>query len=115
MDFIYSFILTLFFLFFAVILFFVGKKGLKVGNRHGASSTIACSIMFFFFAVYNAYFKLFIYPFNGFMVWWLGIVGSVNIIFIAIIKREVKIIREAQRENSHPEGKWKEKQADKSP
>ncbi len=106
---IYTLILTMFFLSFAVILFFVGRKGLKTGNRHGASSTFACSVMFILFALYNEWFGLLPYPLNGFLVWWIGAVGIVNIIFIGIIKREIKIIKKAELENSTSDKKFTSK------
>ncbi|MHA1804925.1 MAG: hypothetical protein ACTSU4_10440 [Promethearchaeota archaeon] len=93
-DRIYSNIITIFFLIFACILFFIANKGFKSENRYGASSTIACGIIFIIFALYNAFIGFFVHPFNGFLVFWIGIIAVINLIFIFLIKIEIKKINQ---------------------
>jgi len=86
--------LTLSFSFFVLmfLMFQIGRKGYKADNRYGGVSTIICGFCFLIFGFYNSIVRFFPYPYNGFMVWWIGIILFVNLIFFMIIKREIKKI-----------------------
>lgn len=86
--------LTLSFSFFVLmfLMFQIGRKGYKADNRYGGVSTIICGFCFLIFGFYNSIVRFFPYPYNGFMVWWIGIILFVNLIFFMTIKREIKKI-----------------------
>ena len=86
--------LTLSFSFFVLmfLMFQIGRKGYKADNRYGGVSTIICGFCFLIFGIYNSFVRFFPYPYNGFMVWWIGIILFVNLIFFMTIKREIKKI-----------------------
>ncbi|MCK4780463.1 MAG: hypothetical protein KAT57_09765, partial [Candidatus Lokiarchaeota archaeon] len=69
-DNIYNLTLTLSFLILMILMFHIGRKGIKVNNRYGGISTIICGICFLIFGLYNSIVRFFPYPYNGFMVWW---------------------------------------------
>jgi len=73
-------------------MFQIGRKGYKADNRYGGVSTIICGFCFLIFGYYNSIVRFFPYPYNGFMVWWIGIILFVNLIFFMTIKREIKKI-----------------------
>ncbi|MFX0083341.1 MAG: hypothetical protein ACFE94_16465 [Candidatus Hodarchaeota archaeon] len=100
--------LTLSFSFFVImfLMFYIGRKGFKADNRYGGVSTIICGVCFLIFGYYNSIVRFFPYPYNGFMVWWIGIIILVNFIFSIIIKREEKKINRENLEGSL-EGKKK--------
>ncbi|TXT56163.1 MAG: conserved membrane protein of unknown function [Promethearchaeota archaeon] len=69
---------------FAVILYvvgalmgYIGIKGIK-GNRgatkniYGSISTLVCGLAWGFFALYNTISEIFTFPFDGFIVMWIG-------------------------------------------
>ncbi|MFW9940947.1 MAG: hypothetical protein ACFFFT_07895 [Candidatus Thorarchaeota archaeon] len=99
--------LTLSFSFFVLmfLMFHIGRKGFKAGNRYGSVSTIMCGFCFLIFGYYNSIVRFFPYPYNGFMVWWIGIILLVNMIFSIIIKREVKKINKEKRDDFLKGGK----------
>ncbi|MFW9825676.1 MAG: phosphatidate cytidylyltransferase, partial [Candidatus Thorarchaeota archaeon] len=49
--------------------------------------------------------RFFPYPYNGFMVWWIGIVLLTNLIFSTMIKREIKRMELNNDSNVNLEGK----------
>ncbi|MFX1276405.1 MAG: hypothetical protein ACFFBP_17300 [Promethearchaeota archaeon] len=95
---IYNVTFSLYFFIIAGLMFLISKRGFKSNNRYGGGSTIVCGIIFIIFGVFNlilprengSYFGLLPYPFNGFMVWWIGIILLVNYLFALIMRRNIK-------------------------
>jgi len=92
-DEFYNITLSLSFFFLMFLMFYIGRKGYKSGNRPGGISTIICGGFFLIFGFYNAIVRFFVYPYNGFMVWWIGIILLVNGVFFKLVRRETKKIR----------------------
>jgi len=91
-DEVYNLTLSLSFFLLMFLMFHIGRKGYKADNRYGGVSTIICGFCFLIFGYYNSIVRFFPYPYNGFMVWWIGIILFVNLIFFMTIKREIKKI-----------------------
>jgi dolichol kinase len=88
-DNIYNVTLSLSFFILTVMMFHFGRKGIKANNKSGGITTIICGVCFLIFGYYNSIMRFFPYPYNGFMVWWIGIVLLVSFTFFALVKREV--------------------------
>ncbi|MHA2130452.1 MAG: hypothetical protein ACW99L_10805 [Promethearchaeota archaeon] len=97
-DGLYNTTLSLSFFVLAILMFYIGRKGYKAGNRPGGVSTIICGVAFVIFGYYNSTVRFFVFPYNGFMVWWIGIILLVNAIFFQIIKKDVRKL------SNEPEG-----------
>ncbi len=95
-DEVYNLTLSFTFFILMILMFHIGRKGYRADNRYGSVSTIICGFCFLIFGYYNSIVRFFPYPYNGFMVWWIGIILLVNMIFFMTIKREIKKI---SREN----------------
>lgn len=91
-DNIYNITLSLSFFILMVLMFYIGRKGIKAKNKYGGISTIICGFCFLIFGYYNSIIRFFHYPYNGFMVWWIGINLLVALIFFLLIKRVVNKI-----------------------
>jgi dolichol kinase len=91
-DVVYNLTLSFSFFILMLLMFLIGRKGFKDRNQHGGISTIICGICFLIFGLFNIFFRFFPYPYNGFMVWWIGINLLVNLSFFMLIKRVVKKI-----------------------
>ncbi|MFX1303380.1 MAG: hypothetical protein ACFE9X_08490 [Promethearchaeota archaeon] len=101
---IYNITLSLSFFILMILMFHIGRKGIKANNRYGGISTIICGVCFLIFGLYNliiGFFHepynglmvgFFHYPYNGFMVWWIGINILIAAIFFKLIKRVVNKI-----------------------
>ena len=87
-DEIYNLTLSFSFFIFMFIVFYIGRKGYKAGNRYGGVSSIICGVCFLIFGLFNSIVRFFPYPYNGFMVWWIGIILFVNSFFFILIKKE---------------------------
>ncbi|MFX0142476.1 MAG: hypothetical protein ACFE9C_00230 [Candidatus Hodarchaeota archaeon] len=70
-------------------MFEVGRQGIKVNNKYGGTSTIVCGFCFLIFGFYNLFIGFFHYPYNGFMVWWIGFNLLATWIFFLLIKRVI--------------------------
>jgi hypothetical protein len=88
----YNVTLSLSFLILMILMLHIGYRGIKANNRYGGISTIICGLCFLIFGIYNLLIGFFHYPYNGFMVWWIGINLLVSAIFFKLIKRVVNII-----------------------
>ena len=91
-DELYNITLSLSFFILAFLMFYIGRKGYKGGNRHGGVSTTICGFLFVIFGYYNSTVRFFVYPYNGFMVWWIGIILLVNGVFFKLVRKETKKI-----------------------
>ena len=84
---IYNTTFSLFFFFLAFLMFFVAYRGYKAKNNYGGSSTAFSGIMFVIFGYYNSIFGFLPYPYNGYMIWWIGIILGIFLVFAFIIKK----------------------------
>lgn len=91
-DLSYNIGLSLILFIFAFLMFFIGYGGHKAKNRYGAISTTVTGSCLIVFGLYNLIFRFFPYPYNGFIVWWLGFVLLINGIFVMIIKLKMRKI-----------------------
>ncbi len=96
---VYNVTLSLSFFVLAFFAFSIGRKGYKLKNRYGGISTFLCGVCFIIFGYFNSVVKFFVYPYNGFMVWWIGITLLINYLFFRMIKKEIKKT-EMKSENS---------------
>ncbi len=67
-----NYFLTILLLLYSLFSFFIMKKGFEAHNREGAVSSLIIGLFFFIFGIYNSRIGLFLYPFNGFMLFWIG-------------------------------------------
>lgn len=104
-DEVYNLTLSFSFFLLMFLMFHIGRKGYKADNRYGGVSTIICGFCFLIFGYYNSIVRFFPYPYNGFMVWWIGIILFVNLIFFMTIKREIKKISKENLEEPIEGGK----------
>ena len=91
-DNIYNETLSLSFFILTILMFHFGRKGIKANNKSGGITTIICGFCFLIFGYYNSIIRFFPYPYNGFMVWWIGIVSIVSFTFFALVRKEVRKI-----------------------
>ncbi len=85
----YNTTFTFFFFLLAFFAFYIAIKGYKSNNRYGGTSTIVCGFLFITFGYYNSIFGFLPYPYNGFMIWWIGIILSIFFAFAFIIKKVI--------------------------
>ena len=107
---LYNTTLSLFFFALMSLMYYIGVKGYRAKNSYGGISSILCGICFLIYGYYNSVIGFFTYPFNGFMVWWIGMTLILNLIFTTIIRIDIKkmktegkngtILKELEREKS---------------
>jgi len=86
-------------------MFQVARKGIKANNKYGGITTIICGFCFLIFGYYNSIMRFFPYPYNGFMVWWIGITLLISFTFFALVKREVSRTESEIEERTLKSGK----------
>jgi dolichol kinase len=59
--------------------------------------------MLFILGLYHHIFGLFLYPYIGFTVWWIGIIVGINFFFGLFIRRELKKIKFRREKGEYPE------------
>jgi dolichol kinase len=101
----YNVTLSLSFFILMVLMFHIGRKGFKANNKYGGISTITCGACFLIFGYYNLIVRFFPYPYNGFMVWWIGINLGVALIFSKLVKRVINKIGSENKDLSEEGGK----------
>jgi dolichol kinase len=106
---LYNTTFTLFLFLIAFLMFFIAYKGFKAKNKYGGSSTVISGIIFIIFGYYNAIFWFLPYPYNGFMVWWIGIILGIYAVFAYLIKMVVRKIEteKIERKDPYSEGQKK--------
>ncbi len=87
---LYNAYLSFTFVLFALLMFYVAFRGYKSKNRYGGSSTIVSGAFMLFFGIYNQLVGLFKYPFNAWMLWWVGIIILINAVFGLIVRKKMK-------------------------
>lgn len=100
---LYNTTLSLFFFVLMSLMYYIGVKGYRAKNSYGGISSILCGICFLIYGYYNSVIGFLTYPFMGFMVWWIGIILIVNLIFTTIIRIDVKKMR-IEVKNGNKEG-----------
>jgi len=90
---VYSTTFSLFFFILAILMFYIAFKGIKAKNRYGAISTALCGCAFIIFGYYNSVISFFPYPYNGFIVWWIGIILIINLMFFFLIRNKIKTLK----------------------
>jgi len=102
---LYNITLSLSFFILAILMFHIGRKGIKANNKYGGISTILCGFCFLIFGYYNSIGRFFPYPYNGFMVWWIGFVLIFSFTFFGMIKRVKRKIESEKEESDTLRGK----------
>lgn len=96
----YNWTFSIFFFILTALMVIIARKGYKSGNMYGCISTIVCGILFLIYGLYNVFFGFLPYPYNGFMIWWIGIIMSIYLSFAFIVKRIVKKLESGKIDNS---------------
>lgn len=102
---LYNITLSLSFFILMILMFYIGRKGIKANNKYGGNSTILCGVCFLIFGYYNSIGRFFPYPYNGFMVWWIGYVLIFSFTFFGMIKRVKRKIESEKEESDTMRGK----------
>jgi dolichol kinase len=105
-DIIYNISLSISFFILMGLMLEIGRQGIKVNNQYGGTSTIVCGFCFLIFGFYNLFIGFFHYPYNGFMVWWIGFNLLAAWIFFLLIKR---VINKMDSKNNNIESSTKKK------
>jgi len=72
------------------LMYVIGIRGYRANNRYGGVSSMLCGACFLIFGVYNSVYRFYPYPYNGFMVWFIGMNVILNFSFYRVIKRVMK-------------------------
>jgi dolichol kinase len=87
---LYNTTFSLFFFILMSLMYYIGIRGYRSKNRYGGISSMLCGVCFLIYGYYNSVFGFFTYPFNGFMVWWIGMILILNLVFTTIIRIDIK-------------------------
>jgi dolichol kinase len=90
-------------------MYYIGIKGYKAKNKYGGTSSILCGVCFLIFGYYNSVIGFLSFPYNGFMVWWIGMILLVNLLFTTIIRMDIKKMEREDKNQPNKEGITKEK------
>jgi dolichol kinase len=96
----YNTALTFSFFILMGLMYVIAIRGYRAKNRYGGVSSMLCAICFLIFGVYNSIHQqtfnsvivtgFFPFPYNGYMVWWIGMNLILNYSFYRIIKSDIK-------------------------
>lgn len=106
---LYNTTLSLFFFVLMSLMYYIGVKGYRAKNTYGGISSILCGICFLIFGYYNSVIGFFTFPWNGFLVWWIGMILIINLIFRTIIRKDIKKMRREEKNGGNIEGTTREK------
>ncbi len=106
---LYNTTLSLFFFVLMSLMYYIGIKGYKAKNKYGGTSSILCGVCFLIFGYYNSVIGFLSFPYNGFMVWWIGMILLVNLLFTTIIRMDIKKMEREDKNQPNKEGITKEK------
>jgi hypothetical protein len=90
-------------------MYYIGIKGYRAKNKYGGISSILCGICFLIFGYYNSIIGFLSFPYNGFMVWWIGMTLLFNLLFTTIIRMNINKMEKEEKNQFNMEGKNKEK------
>ena len=94
---LYNTTFSLFFFILMSLMYYIGIKGYRSKNRYGGISSMVCGVCFLIYGYYNSVFGFFTYPFNGFMVWWIGMILILNLVFTTIIRIDIKRMKKESK------------------
>ena len=97
---LYNTTLSLFFFVLMSLMYYIGVKGYRAKNRYGGISSILCGICFLIFGYYNSVVGFLPFPWMGFLVWWIGVILLINLIFTTIIRKDIKKMRREEKNGS---------------
>ena len=106
---LYNTTLSLFFFVLMSLMYYIGVKGYRAKNRYGGISSILCGICFLTFGYYNSVIGFLKFPWMGFLVWWIGVILIINLIFTTIIRKDIKKMRREEKNGSNIEENTREK------
>jgi len=106
---LYNTTLSLFFFVLMSLMYYIGIKGYKAKNKYGGISSFLCGVCFLIFGYYNSVIGFLSFPYNGFMVWWIGMTLLVNLFFIIFIRMIIKKMEREEKIQSNKEGSHREK------
>jgi dolichol kinase len=101
-DAYYNTTLSLCFFILMGLMYVIGIRGYRANNRYGGISSIICGFCFLIFGFYNSVYWFYPFPYNGFMVWFIGMNVILNFSFYRVIKRVMKKMK-AEGENATKE------------
>ena len=106
---LYNTTLSLFFFVLMSLMYYIGIKGYRAKNKYGGTSSILCGVCFLIFGYYNSVIGFLSFPYNGFMVWWIGMTLLVNLFFTTFIRMIIKKMEREEKNGLNKKGKNKEK------
>ncbi len=106
---LYNTTLSLCFFVLMSLMYYIGVKGYRAKNRYGGISSILCGISFLIFGYYNSVIGFFTYPWMGFLVWWIGMILILNLIFTTIIRMDIKKMKREVKNGTMREENAREK------
>jgi dolichol kinase len=106
---LYNTTLSLFFFVLMSLMYYIGVKGYRAKNRYGGISSILCGICFLVFGYYNSVIGFITFPWNGFIVLWIGLILLINLIFTTIIRKDIKKMRREEKNGGNIEETTREK------
>jgi len=106
---LYNTTLSLFFFVLMSLMYYIGVKGYRAKNRYGGISSILCGICFLVFGYYNSVIGFITFPWNGFIVLWIGLILLINLIFTTIIRKDIKKMRREEKNGGGIEETTREK------
>ena len=96
----YNWTFTIFFFVLTVLMVVIARRGYKSGNLYGCVSTLVCGSLFLILGLYNMTIGFLPYPYNGYMVWWIGIILSIYLGFGLFVKRIIKNLETGKKKAS---------------
>ncbi len=97
---LYNTTLSLFFFVLMSLMYYIGIKGYRAKNKYGGISSFLCGVGFLIFGYYNSVIGFFSFPYNGFMIWWIGMTLLFNLLFTTIIRMDIKKMERDELEGS---------------
>ncbi|NVM16139.1 MAG: phosphatidate cytidylyltransferase [Candidatus Lokiarchaeota archaeon] len=98
---LYNVTLSLFFFVLMSLMYYIGVKGYRAKNRYGGISSILCGVCFLIFGYYNSVIGFLTFPWNGFLVWWIGMILIINLIFTTIIRKNIEKMRREEKSRTN--------------
>jgi len=106
---LYNTTLSVFFFVLMSLMCYIGIKGYRARNKYGGISSMICGVCFLIFGYYNSVIGFLSFPWNGFMVFWIGMTLLFNLLFTTIIRMDIKKMERDEKNQFNKEGKNREK------